>query len=89
MSNPQRSSTQIELTANGLTFAALAEGPADGPLALCLHGVPDSAHTWRYLLPDLAAAGFRAVGPWMRGYAPTRVPPPLGRSVRSCSPTSS
>jgi len=65
---------QIEITANGLKFAALVEGPADGPLALCLHGFPDSAHTWRYLLPELAAAGFRAVAPWMRGYAPTAVP---------------
>jgi pimeloyl-ACP methyl ester carboxylesterase len=65
---------QIEVNAGGLTFAALADGPADGPLALCLHGFPDSAHTWRHLLPELAAAGFRAVAPWMRGYAPTAVP---------------
>src|SRR3954454_21683849 len=41
------------------------------PLALCLHGFPDSAQTWRHLLPALADAGFRAVAPWMRGYAPT------------------
>ena len=65
---------QIEITANGLRFAALAAGPADGPLALCLHGFPDSAHSWRYLLPDLADRGFRAVAPWMRGYAPSEVP---------------
>ena len=49
-------------------------GPADGPLALCLHGFPDTAHTWRYLLPELAAAGFRAVAPFLRGYAPTQLP---------------
>jgi pimeloyl-ACP methyl ester carboxylesterase len=65
--------------ANGLRFAYLAEGPEDGPLALCLHGFPDTAHTWRYLLPRLAAEGFRAVAPWMRGYAPTEVP--YGRTV--------
>ena len=70
----QWSSTRIEITANGVPFAALADGPNDGPLALCLHGFPDSAHTWRYLLPELAAAGFHAVAPWMRGYAPTAVP---------------
>lgn len=46
-----------------------------GPLALCLHGFPDSPHTWRHLLPALAAAGYRAVAPFMRGYAPTTVPP--------------
>jgi len=45
-----------------------------GPLALCLHGFPDSPWTWRHLLPELAAAGFRAVAPYMRGYAPTAIP---------------
>jgi pimeloyl-ACP methyl ester carboxylesterase len=64
---------QITIAANGLTFAALACGD-DGPLALCLHGFPDSAHTWDTLLPELAAAGFRAVAPWTRGYAPTSIP---------------
>ena len=45
-----------------------------GPLALCLHGFPDSAHTWRHLLPELAEAGFHAVAPFMRGYAPSAIP---------------
>ena len=58
--------------ANGLEFGLLEAG--SGPLALCLHGFPDTAHTWRRLLPALAAAGFRAVAPFMRGYAPTTVP---------------
>jgi pimeloyl-ACP methyl ester carboxylesterase len=58
--------------ANDVDFAFLEEG--SGPLALCLHGFPDSAWTYRHLLPALAAAGFRAVAPWMRGYAPTAVP---------------
>ncbi len=65
---------QGTITANGLEFAYLATGPEDGPLALCLHGFPDSAHTFRHLLPALADAGYRAVAPWMRGYAPTSVP---------------
>lgn len=64
---------QDTVTANGLTFGVLRCGD-DGPLALCLHGFPDSAHTWRHLLPALGAAGFRAVAPWTRGYAPTDVP---------------
>jgi pimeloyl-ACP methyl ester carboxylesterase len=62
------------IKANGLEFGYLSAGPADGPLALCLHGFPDSAHTWRHLLPSLGAAGFHAVAPFMRGYAPTSVP---------------
>ncbi|MFC5181721.1 alpha/beta fold hydrolase [Actinomadura harenae] len=62
------------VTADGLEFGYLTSGPASGPLALCLHGFPDSAHTWRHLMPELAAAGYRAVAPFMRGYAPTAIP---------------
>jgi pimeloyl-ACP methyl ester carboxylesterase len=62
------------VNANGIEFAYLSDGPTDGPLALCLHGFPDTAHTWRYLLPRLADAGFHAVAPFLRGYAPTSVP---------------
>lgn len=62
------------MTANGVDFAYLSEGPADGPLALLLHGFPDTAWTWRHLAPALAAEGYRVVAPFMRGYAPTAVP---------------
>ena len=58
--------------ANGLNFHYLEMG--EGPLALCLHGFPDHAYSFRHLLPDLAEAGFRAVAPFMRGYAPTEAP---------------
>jgi pimeloyl-ACP methyl ester carboxylesterase len=61
-----------EISANGVEFTVLEAG--SGPLALCLHGFPDSAHSWRHLLPALAEAGFHAVAPFMRGYAPTAVP---------------
>ena len=57
-----------------LDIAVLEAGDPDAPLALCLHGFPDTAHTWRHLLPQLADAGFHAVAPFMRGYAPTAVP---------------
>jgi pimeloyl-ACP methyl ester carboxylesterase len=58
--------------ANDLRFHYLEIG--EGPLALCLHGFPDSPWTYRFLLPELARAGYRAVAPFMRGYAPTEVP---------------
>lgn len=60
--------------AQPLDVTYLEDGPADGPLAVCLHGFPDHAPTWEPLLADLAAAGFHAVAPWTRGYAPTAVP---------------
>jgi len=64
--------SQGTVSANGVDFAYLELG--SGPLALCLHGFPDTPHGWRHQLPALAEAGYRVVAPWMRGYAPTSVP---------------
>jgi pimeloyl-ACP methyl ester carboxylesterase len=61
------------VTANGVDFHYIELGT--GPLVLCLHGFPDNAYTYRYLLPVLADAGFRGVAPFMRGYAPSGRPP--------------
>jgi pimeloyl-ACP methyl ester carboxylesterase len=72
---------RLDLRAGGLQFAALAWGPEDGPLALCLHGYPDTARTWRHLGPYLAARGWRAVAPYMRGYAPSALAPDGDYSV--------
>lgn len=58
--------------ANGIRFAFLSEGK--GPLVLLFHGFPDTAHTWDHVRPLLAQKGYRAVSPFLRGYAPTGVP---------------
>ena len=60
------------VTANGLRFCYLEIG--EGPLALCVHGFPDSPSTYRYLMPKLAEEGYRGVCAFNRGYAPTEVP---------------
>lgn len=60
---------------NGVELAYLEAGPPDGPLALCLHGFPDHAPTWEATLPLLADAGYHAVAPWLRGYAPSGLAP--------------
>jgi pimeloyl-ACP methyl ester carboxylesterase len=60
------------IRANGLDFAYVEEG--DGPLVLLLHGFPDTAHSWNHQIPALAAAGYRAVAPYLRGYSPTEIP---------------
>ncbi len=60
------------VTANGLRFGYLESGT--GPLVLLVHGFPDTAHSWDATRPALAAAGFRAVAVFTRGYAPTEVP---------------
>ncbi len=72
-------SESIEVCAGGVDFVCLtpdAEHARDThrPLALLLHGYPDSAWTWRHLMPELDAAGYRAIAPFNRGYAPTSIP---------------
>jgi pimeloyl-ACP methyl ester carboxylesterase len=59
----------IELGA--VTLQAFTYGSKDAPLALCLHGFPDSAHTFRHLAPYLAERGYHVVVPFLRGYAPS------------------
>ena len=65
------------VSVNGVELACLTSPSitdASRPLACCLHGFPDSAHTWRLLMPLLEGAGFRVVAPFLRGYAPSSVP---------------
>ncbi|HYW03436.1 MAG TPA: alpha/beta hydrolase [Gammaproteobacteria bacterium] len=53
--------------ANGLTFEVETCGSGDR-LALCLHGFPELAHSWRHQLPLLARLGYTAWAPNLRGY---------------------
>lgn len=67
--------TTRTVTANGFRFAVDEAG--EGPrLALCLHGFPESRYSWRHQLPVLAALGYRAWAPDLRGYGDTE-PRPL------------
>lgn len=69
------------IRANGLDFGYLEAG--EGPLILLLHGFPDTAYGFRHVLPRLAQAGFRAVAPFLRGYAPTSLAPDDDYSLRA------
>ncbi|KUI14130.1 epoxide hydrolase [Mycobacterium sp. GA-1285] len=55
----------------GARLRAFSWGTVGAPIALCLHGFPDTAHGWRKVAPRLADAGWRVVAPFMRGYAPS------------------
>jgi pimeloyl-ACP methyl ester carboxylesterase len=55
-----------------LDIAYLDSGPADGPVAILLHGWPSDVHDYDGVAPPLAAAGFRVLVPWLRGFGPTR-----------------
>src|ERR1700756_3877525 len=68
----------VEVEAPTVTLRGLTWSPRtaaeDAPIALCLHGFPDTAHGWRHIGPKLACAGWRVVAPFMRGYAPSTIP---------------
>jgi pimeloyl-ACP methyl ester carboxylesterase len=51
---------------NGVRLHWVEQG--EGPLVVLLHGFPEFWYAWRHQLPALAAAGFRAVAPDLRGY---------------------
>jgi pimeloyl-ACP methyl ester carboxylesterase len=46
----------------------------EGPLVVLAHGFPELWYSWRHVLPALAAAGYHAVAPDMRGYGQTDAP---------------
>ncbi len=58
-----------------MNFTVLEMGETKAPLVLCLHGFPDTAHSFRHQMPALAAAGYHCVAPFMRGYSPTEPAP--------------
>lgn len=49
-----------------IRLAIMSDG--DGDPVLLLHGFPELAYSWRHQLPALAAAGYRAIAPDLRGY---------------------
>jgi pimeloyl-ACP methyl ester carboxylesterase len=58
-------------------FIARAWGRADAPVVLALHGFPDTPSSFAPLAEILAAAGFRVVAPFMRGYSPSTLEGPF------------
>jgi haloalkane dehalogenase len=52
----------------------LDEGPADGPLVLCMHGQPVWSYLYRHVIPHLTAAGMRVIAPDLVGYGKSDKP---------------
>lgn len=65
-------SRQHIIHANGLAFPVITAG--QGVPVILLHGFPDSPASFAAQLPALAAAGWQAIAPTMRGYAPSAQP---------------
>ena len=62
---------------NGIRMHVAEQGT--GPTVLLCHGFPECWYSWRHQLSALAAAGFHAVAPDMRGYGQTDAPPEIDR----------
>jgi pimeloyl-ACP methyl ester carboxylesterase len=63
---------QRMIETNGIRLNVAEQG--NGPLVLLCHGFPESWYSWRHQIGALAAAGFRAVAPDMRGYGKSDAP---------------
>ena len=60
------------IAAGVLDVAYVEAGPASGPPVLLLHGWPYDIHSFAEVVPLLAAAGYRVIVPYVRGYGGTR-----------------
>jgi len=64
--------TLKQVKAGVLDIGYAEAGPAKGPVALLLHGWPYDIHSYVDVAPLLAAAGYRVIVPYARGYGSTR-----------------
>src|SRR5689334_4900967 len=71
-SSSQRLEPLRHVDAGVLNIAYYEAGPADGPVAVLLHGFPYDIHSYVDVAPYLAAQGCRVIVPYLRGYGPTR-----------------
>jgi len=61
-----------QIDAGLLNVGYAQDGPADSPAVILLHGWPYDIHTYVDVAPLLAAAGYRVIIPFLRGYGSTR-----------------
>ena len=61
-----------QINAGTLNIGYVDSGPANGPVAILLHGWPYDIHSFIDVVPMLTAAGYRVVVPHLRGYGTTR-----------------
>src|SRR5215475_12891923 len=61
-----------QIDAGVLSVGYAEDGPANGPAVLLLHGWPYDIYSYADVAPLLAAAGYRVIVPYLRGYGTTR-----------------
>jgi pimeloyl-ACP methyl ester carboxylesterase len=60
------------IATNGIRLRCVVEG--EGPLAILVHGWPESWYSWRHQIPAVQEAGYRVVVPDVRGYGGSEKP---------------
>jgi pimeloyl-ACP methyl ester carboxylesterase len=60
-----------QINAGVLDIGYAEVGPANGPPVILLHGWPYDIHSYADVAPALAAAGYRVIVPYLRGYGTT------------------
>ncbi|MGA3068303.1 MAG: alpha/beta hydrolase, partial [Tepidisphaeraceae bacterium] len=60
-----------QIDAGVLNIGYAEAGPAEGPVVILLHGWPYDIHSFVDVTPLLAAAGYRVIVPYLRGYGTT------------------
>ncbi len=61
-----------QINAGTLSIGYAEAGPQNGPVVILLHGWPYDIYSFAEVTPILAAAGYRVIVPYLRGYGPTR-----------------
>ena len=61
-----------QIDAGPLDVGYVDLGPGNGPAVVLLHGWPYDIHSYADVAPLLAAAGYRVIVPYLRGYGTTR-----------------
>jgi pimeloyl-ACP methyl ester carboxylesterase len=75
--------TAREVTlADGSVLRLVESGAQSAPPVLLVHGFGASAYQWRYLLPSLAAAGYRPLAPDLPGHGFSQLTFPRGEYTR-------
>ncbi|UCH47894.1 MAG: alpha/beta hydrolase [Betaproteobacteria bacterium] len=64
-----------KIATNGVRLRCVVEG--EGPLAIMVHGWPESWYSWRHQIDPVRDAGYRVVVPEVRGYGDSDAPEPI------------
>src|SRR3954465_6955248 len=72
-STPSTFGPMKQIDAGTLNVGYAEAGPANGTPVILLHGWPYDIHAFVDVAPLLAAAGYRVIVPYLRGYGTTRL----------------